>query len=660
MEIGVPDHCVECEKLFIVITRVILNRSNKYSVLAYLTRTTYKIPFRKISALLNALHLSIPNQMEKQALLMIINKEATPVNRYLLIISCCLSLCASLSAQAAGFLKADGQYIVNEQGEKVVLRGMGLGGWMLQEGYMLKLNEVGQQHRIQQKIEDLIGADATKEFYKAWRANHTTKADIDAMAKWGFNSVRLPMHFNLYTLPIEKEPVKGKQTWLKEGFEMTDALLAWCKANNLYLILDLHAAPGGQGNDFAISDRDPNTPSLWDSKANQEKMIALWRKLAERYKNEPMVAAYDIINEPNWGFESADDKNGCKEKTNKPLRELMVNVTKAIREIDNKHIVIAEGNCWGNNYQGVMPAWDNNLVLSFHKYWNNNTDAELAGILKLRSDNNIPVWLGESGENSNLWFADSIRLVESHGIGWAFWPLKKIGFNNALQIQPNEGYWQVLEYLKGKGERPNKDVATKALLQLAQQDIRFENNLYHPDVIDAMFRQPYSNTSIPFAQNAIAKTGGAIKAVDYDMGTKAYFDKDSANYYISTGGDRQPWNRGNIYRNDGVDIYADKNAPEQFVVGNFEADEWMEYTITTEQAGKYNLSILVAGNEQKASVEIVLNNGKATSSKLSIAKIWQEQSLGVVNLQQGANTIRLKNLAGTYQLARLSFSSIAK
>jgi len=567
-------------------------------------------------------------------------------------------LLTSFAAQAASFLKADGQFIVNEAGEKVLLRGTGLGGWMLQEGYMLKLNEVGQQHRIQQKIEDLIGPEATKEFYRAWRANHTTKADIDAMASWGFNSVRLPMHYNLYTLPVEKEPVKGKQTWLKEGFEMTDALLAWCKANNMYLILDLHATPGGQGNDVAISDRDPTKPSLWESKANQEKMIALWRKLAERYANEPTIAAYDIINEPNWGFESADDKNGCKEKANKPLRELMVNITKAIRDVDNKHIVIAEGNCWGNNYQGVMPAWDNNLVLSFHKYWNNNNDDELAGILKLRSDNNIPVWLGESGENSNLWFADAIRLVESHGIGWAFWPLKKIGFNNPLQVEPNEGYAQVLNYFKGQGDRPTKEVATKALLQLAQHDIRFENNRYHSDVIDAMFRQPHSSTSLPFTPHLISKAGGTIKAVDYDMGTKTYFDKDSANYYISTGGERQPWNRGAVYRNDGVDIYEDKNAPEQYVIGNIEADEWLEYTISVEQAGKYQLSVLVSGDTQKVKVEVTVNNDKSLSTSISTAKDWTEQLLGKIYLQEGANKIRIKNLSGGYQLARFNFQPV--
>src|SRR5690606_37877251 len=144
-----------------------------------------------------------------------------------------------------------------------------------------------QQYRIKEEIEKLVGTEKTAELYQRWLKNHTQKIDIDSMAAWGFNSVRLPMHYNLYTLPVEDEPVAGENTWLEEGFAITDSLLNWCKANNLYLILDLHAAPGGQGNDLAISDRDPNKPSLWESEANEKKTIALWRKLAERYANEP-------------------------------------------------------------------------------------------------------------------------------------------------------------------------------------------------------------------------------------------------------------------------------------------------------------------------------------------------------------------------------------
>lgn len=137
----------------------------------------------------------------------------------------CLSLC-SFSLQSEGFLQAKGKLIVDARGEPVLLRGMGLGGWMLQEGYMLELPQLGQQYKIRQAFVDLIGEEKTAEFYQAWLANHTTKADIDAMAALGYNSVRLPMHFNLYTLPVEQEPVTGENTWLGSGFAVTDQLLA--------------------------------------------------------------------------------------------------------------------------------------------------------------------------------------------------------------------------------------------------------------------------------------------------------------------------------------------------------------------------------------------------------------------------------------------------
>lgn len=130
-----------------------------------------------------------------------------------------------------------------------------------------------------------------------------------------------------------------------------------------------------------------------------------------------------------------------------------------------------------------------------------------------------------------------------------------------------------------------------------------------------------------------------------------------ANYYISTGGKRQPWNRGTVYRNDGVDIYEDKNAPEKYIVGNVEAGEWLEYTINAEQAGKYSLSALLAGDEQNSTIEVVLNNTVEGSASIVAAKNWQEKTLLTVRLQDGANKLRIKNVSGNYQLARLSFVS---
>ena len=554
------------------------------------------------------------------------------------------------------FLKTDGQRIVNEKGENVLLRGMGLGGWMLQEGYMLKVNKDGQQYRIRQRIDSLIGTAKTDEFYDRWLANHTSKSDIDSLKSWGFNSVRLPMHFNLYTLPVEKEPIAGSNTWLEKGFQLTDSLLAWCRSNQLYLVLDLHAAPGGQGNDANISDRDKSKPSLWDSEANQQKTVALWKKLAERYANEPWIAGYDIINEPNWGFDDiAKDPNGLGEKHNTPLKKLMMEITKAIRLADKKHIIIIEGNGWGNNYNGVLPVWDDNMVLSFHKYWNFNDQQSIQHILDMRAANNIPVWLGETGENSNVWFTEAIRLLESNNIGWAWWPLKKIGSNNPLEIRSNPDYQQVVSYLNGKGTKPSPAQAYKGLMQLTES-LKTANNVFHRDVVDAMFRQPFSDKAMPFKHFTV-NGKGTLKAVDYDLGRigVAYFDNDSADYHISNGS--SGGNEGRVYRNDGVDIQKDK-AGEFYYVSDIEKGEWLQYTIDVKKEGNYALNLICLPGKTEGS--ITLSFDKLTSEE--VVKIpatggsaWKSFAAGRFALSAVIHTIKVYFEAGGFNFKEIRF-----
>lgn len=545
----------------------------------------------------------------------------------------------SITAYGQGFLKAKGRLIVDEKGNKVILRGMGMGGWMLQEGYMFRLANLGQQHNIKAHIEEVAGAEYTTRFYDKWLSNHTRKIDVDSMAAWGFNSIRLPMHYELYTLPVDKEPAAGQNTWVEKGFAMTDSLVKWCKAAHIYLILDLHATPGGQGNDLPISDRYPDKPSLWESKANQQKMIALWRKLAARYANEPAVGGYDIINEPNWGFENPEDKRGTAETKNEPLRALMVDITKAIREVDKRHIIIIEGNGFGNNYKGIFPAWDNNLVVSFHKYGNFNNTEAIQNFLNIGQQNNIPLWLGESGENSNTWFTEAIKLVESNNIGWCWWQLKKMGVNNPLEIKFTPAYKKLVDYWAGHGPKPSQTEAIAALDELLE-NIKLENNIYHKDVTDAMFRQVRSSTVVPFNANIIA-ANTTIPAVDYDLGGQrvAYFDKDTASYQY-TPGVKTVGNKGHAYRNDGVDIEADDSGYHIFSI---EDGEWLQYTVNAKQKGTYTVKLQVSvDGKGKISLNI---NGAASSPIVLVnnsgATGWYSVDLKNVDLNQGINKIKV-------------------
>jgi endoglucanase len=560
-----------------------------------------------------------------------------------------------LSAQ--GFLKAAGTRIVDGSGRPVLLRGMGLGGWMLQEPYMLQLSGVAyNQGDIRNKIETLIGQKRTDEFYDAWLANFCTKTDIDSMAAWGFNSIRLPMHYNLFTLPVDKEPVKGKQTWIPTGFRLVDSLLAWCRSNRIYLILDLHAAPGGQGHDNAISDRDTTRSSLWEDVRNRDKTIALWKKLADRYANEPWIGGYDLINETNWGFQNPSDKNGCAETGNSPLRQLLVDITAAIRSVDRRHLIFLEANCWANNYKGIFPAWDSNMAISFHKYWNDNNQGSIQQFIDMRQQYQMPVWMGESGENSNSWFRSAISLLERNDIGWAWWPLKKMGMNNPFQVPTNEGYRALVSYWKGQGSKPGGDEAYSALMQLAAST-HASKNIYHADVVDAMFRQVAQPETRAFAANGIGREA-TLFAVNYDLGPlgQAYYSTDSANYRVSTGRDVQ-WNRGWTYRNDGIDIEPSADtASNGFQVAGLQTSEWLQYTVFAAEGGTYDLQVRLK-TPVAAALGLIVNQSAAGRLDLTPSPAgWASFRIGNIILRKGENKIRLAAASGEISLSYLRFT----
>jgi len=432
-------------------------------------------------------------------------------NIFLLANACLLANVLGLSclaAQSAGFLHANNARIVNEQQQEVILRGMGLGGWMLQEGYMLGIRSNGAQHAIQARITDLIGKEDCDKFYRLWLQNDITREDIDLLARCGFNSIRLPMHYNLFTLPIQEEPVEGQNTWLVTGFELTDKLLSWCKANRIYLILDLHAAPGGQGKDANISDYDPAKPSLWESEANRLKTIALWRKLAERYAQEPWIGGYDLLNEPNWTFEGKN-KNGTEDSSNAPIWSLYKAITAAIRQVDRNHMLIIEGNGWGNNYNGFPGPWDDNTVFSFHKYWSPNTQENITRFLALRAKFRLPLWLGESGENNNQWFRECVSLAESNHIGWAWWPHKKVESTSCiLTIQRPDDFKKVVDYWNKNGVRPTRETAAKAMFELAE-NCKASHCRFNTNVAEALIPGGSRSASVPhFRVLALAEDGG--------------------------------------------------------------------------------------------------------------------------------------------------------
>ena len=466
---------------------------------------------------------------------------------------------------------------MDENGNEVLLRGYTPGGWLVMEGYMMQSEgTAGAQHEFVEKFTELVGEEKTNQFFAKWRENHFMQEDVDSLAAWGFNSIRVPLHYNLFTLPIQEEPNSDQNTWLETGFDIIDNVLEWAEPHQMYVILDMHAAPGGQGRNSEISDYDPSKPSLWESERNKTKLVQLWKKIAERYKDNKWIGGYDLINETNW-----DLPGGVA------LRDIYERITTEIRGVGDNHILFIEGNDYGNNHAGLTPPWDDNMVYSFHKYWNSTNENDLDWILPLRDNYNVPLWMGESGENSNKWYTDAVHLFESNNVGWAWWAIKKLGdIDSAFSVIKNPGYQEIINYWKGEGDKPSEDDAFAAMMKLAD-NLLIKNCLYRKGIKDALLRQPHTNETIPY--NKAQEIPGMVYLSDYDLGKSgfAYYDLDSADYNLSTGS-FQAWNRGCRYRNDGVDIETNNDSKSNgYHVGFVGKGEWIKYTVNVKEAGLY-------------------------------------------------------------------------
>ena len=538
-----------------------------------------------------------------------------------------------------------GPYLKDDNSNNVILRGINLGGWMLQEPYLFQFTGAADsQHEFKEKLVEFIGQENTDNFYNAWYENFITQGDIDSLASHGYNSIRLPMHYDLFTLPIQDEPVSGENTWIDLGFSMVDNLLDWCESNNMYLILDLHAAPGGQGFGSDINDYDPNLPSLWESEENKNKTIALWGKLAERYSDEPWIGGYDLLNETHWDLAENE------------LRNFYIDVTNEIRQYDQNHIIFIEGNGYANDFSGLTPPWDDKMVYSFHKYWSFNDS--LDWVTWMRNEYGVPLWMGEGGENSNQWFTEAIKLFEENYIGWAFWPWKKLESISApYAIPTNSNYQSLINYFRGESSAPSIENAVSGLMQLAE-DSHISNNRFQKDVVDAMIRQVNSNETLPFSgQNTIP---GVLYASDYDLGVMnyAYSDSDYATYHINTD-NFQAWNQGWQYRNDGVDIENSSDTDGNgYQVGFTSEDEWLIFTVEIQESGFYNMVTRYASTSSgifsmqldgiPIADNIILYNTGSYSNFVN--KLTQG-----IFLPQGTFKLKMKMVTGGYNLSTVNF-----
>ena len=544
-----------------------------------------------------------------------------------------------------GFFGTEGTEIVNPDGEPVLLRGVGLGGWLMPEGYMLHVPGVGSPTTIREMIEDVIGADNADDFYDIYEANYVAEKDIEAIADWGFDHIRLPFHYKLL-YDIDSD------TFQEAGFALVDTFLEWCKSNNLYVILDMHAAPGAQS-EHNIADSDGEARLWTEPVPYQDLTVKIWEEIARRYVDETQIIGYDLINEPVTPNSIVDGAQA--------LRDLYVRLADAIRLIDNNHILFIEGNFFATTFDKLFPPFDDNMVYAFHKYWNPTDQGTIQYLVDIRNNHQTPLWLGESGENSNPWFHDTVQLMERNNIGWNWWTHKKINtVTSPLSAPFSEGYQDLIDYWNGNGPKPSLNEAKDILFNLAE-NLHIDSTEVREGVLKALFDPTFRTEREPFKSHVIP---GYINAVDYDYGNNllAYRDVDPK----AVSGSPGTGNTGGQYRNDGVDIERSTD-PEGFDynVGWIEGNEWIKYTVNVEQQGIYDVDLRVAREwaGTGGNIELSLEGQSPLGATANIPSTagwqnWATVSIRGIELPAGEQVVKLFFGTGGYNLNRFTFNLI--
>lgn len=397
-----------------------------------------------------------------------------------LIIACLWCATGQIMAQQSKFMKVKGRDIIGTDGKPFLIKGTNLGNWLVPEGYMFKFQNTNSPKMIHETFAQLIGPSAAKLFWNKFLDNYITYADIKYLKSIGVNSVRVPFNYRLFT----NEDYLG-QNDASRGFELLDKVINWCKKEDLYVILDMHCAPAGQTGDNI--DDSYGYPFLFESEDARKLTKDIWKNIARKYSNEPIILGYDLLNEPIAHYFNKDSLNHL-------LVPFYKELTKEIRAVDQNHILFLGGAQWNTNFSVFNTPIDPNVVYTFHLYKDQPVKASIQRFLDFRDKYNAPIYAGETGENTDEWIFKFRSLLDEHQIGWHFWPYKKMDSpKNIASVKMPENYNLVIAYAESprnsykqmrelKIDRPKIKKALNDYLEL----IKFENNQQNEGYIKAL------------------------------------------------------------------------------------------------------------------------------------------------------------------------------
>lgn len=406
----------------------------------------------------------------------------------LLFMASCSNAPKQQSPVNQNFIKVDQQNLIGTDGQKFFIRGTNLGNWLNPEGYMFGLKRTSSARLIDNAFREMVGPDFTDQFWKSFKDNYVTREDIRYIQKLGMNTLRIPFHYKLFT----DEDYMGLYSG-QDGFQRLDSLVAWCRESSIYLILDMHDAPGGQTGDNI--DDSYGYPWLMTSEPSQQKFVEIWKKIADRYKNEPIILGYDLLNEPIATFFSEDERV----KLNAALEPIYKKAVAAIREVDKNHIVLLGGAQWNGNFKVFRDSkFDDKIMYTCHRYWCDTLQTNIQDFVSFRDSVNLPIYMGETGENKDEWVAAWTRLMERNNIGWTYWPYKRMGNpSSVVNVSHPKNWDKIVEFCESprsnfdeiRKARPDQEMAKKAMLQLLE-NIKYKNCKVNEGYVKAMGLKP--------------------------------------------------------------------------------------------------------------------------------------------------------------------------
>jgi len=360
-----------------------------------------------------------------------------------------LALAAPALAESR-LVRTEGKDFIAPDGSVLHIKGINFGNWLMPEGYMFKFEVAKSPRQIYGAFDRLLGPERARAFWTEYRERYIGEDDIRFIKSVGFNTVRIPLHWDLFM--TRDGAMSGP------GWALLDRVLGWVKAAGLYAIVDLHAAPGGQTG--INHDDGPGYPLMFYVPRDRDRTVRLWQAIAQRYAGDPTVLGYDILNEPIAPYHDTATLNPR-------LEPFYKKVTEAIRLVDPGRVVFLAAGQWSSSFDMFGPPFAPNLAYTYHSFWASTQRDAIQRHLNFSNRYDVPLFLGETGELTDEWNAEFRKLHEEHGIGWSFWTYKNLDTPSTVVSTPRPDGWdQIVAFADGRTPtKPPDALIEKAMAQ---------------------------------------------------------------------------------------------------------------------------------------------------------------------------------------------------